>query len=172
MNVLKRERGFTIIEVVLVLAIAALIFLIVFLAVPALQRNQRDTQRRSDVGRLVAQTQNYQSNRRGALPLDPTNPPGFAQGVATVFYNNPATVGTVTTATNYFDNFDDPSAGQYRIADTAIGTAPSAARGVISSYRTARCDAAAPQTPVAGGGARSVAYVISLEGADFYCQNN
>jgi prepilin-type N-terminal cleavage/methylation domain-containing protein len=35
----KRQQGFTIIEVLIVLAIAALILLIVFLAVPALQRN-------------------------------------------------------------------------------------------------------------------------------------
>jgi prepilin-type N-terminal cleavage/methylation domain-containing protein len=38
----KREAGFTIIEVLIVLAIAALILLIVFLAVPALQRNARN----------------------------------------------------------------------------------------------------------------------------------
>jgi prepilin-type N-terminal cleavage/methylation domain-containing protein len=38
-----KAHGFTIIEVVLVLAIAGLIFLIVFLALPALQRSQRDT---------------------------------------------------------------------------------------------------------------------------------
>ncbi|HPW47952.1 MAG TPA: prepilin-type N-terminal cleavage/methylation domain-containing protein, partial [Candidatus Saccharibacteria bacterium] len=35
----KDQKGFTIIEVLIVLAIAALILLIVFLAVPALQRN-------------------------------------------------------------------------------------------------------------------------------------
>jgi len=59
MNVLKTDnssktgkRGFTIIEVVLVLAIAGLIFLMVFIALPALQRNQRDTQRKNDMGRL------------------------------------------------------------------------------------------------------------------------
>ncbi|MBS7346174.1 MAG: type II secretion system protein, partial [Candidatus Sacchiramonaceae bacterium] len=40
-----KKYGFTIIEVVLVLAIAGLIFLVVFIALPALQRNQRDTQR-------------------------------------------------------------------------------------------------------------------------------
>jgi prepilin-type N-terminal cleavage/methylation domain-containing protein len=40
---LENKKGFTIIEVVLVLAIAALIFLMVFSALPALQRNQRDT---------------------------------------------------------------------------------------------------------------------------------
>ncbi len=38
--------GFTIIEVVLVLAIAGLIFLMVFIALPALQRAQRDSQRK------------------------------------------------------------------------------------------------------------------------------
>ena len=44
MNKHKQKQGFTIIEVVLVLAIAALIFLMVFMALPALQRSQRDTQ--------------------------------------------------------------------------------------------------------------------------------
>ena len=52
--------GFTIIEVVLVLAIAGLIFLMVFIALPALQRSQRDTQRRNDLGRVTnAITQIY-----------------------------------------------------------------------------------------------------------------
>ena len=41
-----KERGFTIIEVVLVLAIAALIFLMVFVALPALQASQRDSARK------------------------------------------------------------------------------------------------------------------------------
>ena len=44
--------GFTIIEVVLVLAIAGLIFLMVFIAFPALQRSQRDTQRRNDLSKV------------------------------------------------------------------------------------------------------------------------
>ena len=50
----KLYKGFTIIEVVLVLAIAGLIFLMVFLALPALQRSQRDTQRKNDMARLKA----------------------------------------------------------------------------------------------------------------------
>lgn len=40
------KKGFTIIEVVLVLAVAGLIFLMVFIALPALQRSQRDSQRK------------------------------------------------------------------------------------------------------------------------------
>ena len=47
------KKGFTIIEVVLVLAIGGLIFLMVFIALPALQRSQRDTQRKDDLARFT-----------------------------------------------------------------------------------------------------------------------
>ena len=53
----KRQAGFTIIEVVLVLAIAGLIFLMVFIALPALQRSQRDSLRRQHA-RSVADAAN------------------------------------------------------------------------------------------------------------------
>lgn len=52
------KKGFTIIEVVLVLAIAGLIFLMVFLALPVLQRSQRDTQRKQDVAMVVTALHN------------------------------------------------------------------------------------------------------------------
>ncbi len=64
----KLYEGFTIIEVVLVLAIAGLIFLMVFLALPALQRSQRDTQRKNDIGRLKAAYQQYRANNKGGIP--------------------------------------------------------------------------------------------------------
>jgi type II secretory pathway pseudopilin PulG len=51
----KKYGAFTIIEVVLVLAIAGLIFLMVFIALPALQRSQRNTQRKEDMGRIASQ---------------------------------------------------------------------------------------------------------------------
>lgn len=61
----KRTEGFTIIEVMIVLAIAGLIMLIVFLAVPALQRNSRNTQRKSDIGRIGAAAQEVLNNNGG-----------------------------------------------------------------------------------------------------------
>lgn len=64
----RNKDGFTIIEVVLVLAIAGLIFLMVFVALPALQRSQRDTQRRQDMSRVVTALTNYQANNNGNLP--------------------------------------------------------------------------------------------------------
>lgn len=68
----KYKKGFTIIEVVLVLAVAGLIFLMVFVALPALQRNQRDTQRRQDYGDLSAAISNYMSSN-GKLPASTAN---------------------------------------------------------------------------------------------------
>lgn len=68
MNKKLNTRGFTIIEVLIVLAIAGLIMLIVFLAVPALQRNSRNTQRRNDVSAVVGSVQEHQSNNNGQLP--------------------------------------------------------------------------------------------------------
>lgn len=63
-------KGFTIIEVVLVLAIAGLIFLMVFLAFPALQKNQRDAQRRQDAGQFISQLQSYRTDNKGRLPTN------------------------------------------------------------------------------------------------------
>ncbi len=63
----KKEQGFTIIEVLIVLAIAGLILLIVFLAVPALQRNQRNTTRTDEAGRIAAAVNECLSNRQGVI---------------------------------------------------------------------------------------------------------
>ncbi len=65
---MRNKKGFTIVEVSLVLAIAGLIFLMVFIAVPSLQTQQRDTQRREDVTKVVKLITDYQANHRGALP--------------------------------------------------------------------------------------------------------
>ena len=48
------KHGFTIIEVVLVLAVAGLIFVMVFVALPALQRAQRDNSRRDELGWVLS----------------------------------------------------------------------------------------------------------------------
>ena len=62
------RSAFTIIEVVLVLSIAGLIFLMVFIALPALQRNQRDTQRKNNISLLKDAIERYKANNKGKLP--------------------------------------------------------------------------------------------------------
>lgn len=63
----KSEKGFTIIEVMIVLAIAGLILLIVFLAVPALQRSSRNTQRKNDVGLVGSAANTIVTNGNGKM---------------------------------------------------------------------------------------------------------
>lgn len=54
-KLLKKSEGFTLIEIVLVLAIAGLILVIVFLAVAGAQRARRDTGRKDAVNRADAE---------------------------------------------------------------------------------------------------------------------
>lgn len=70
---INHKKGFTIIEVVLVLAIAGLIFLMVFIAFPALQRSQRDTQRTDDMARVQSQLMSWQNNHSNKLPSPSTS---------------------------------------------------------------------------------------------------
>lgn len=72
----KSQKGFTIIEVALVLAIGALIFLVVFLAVPALQRNQRNDARHRDVSNVVTAVTSWQANNTQKKLSDTTAVPG------------------------------------------------------------------------------------------------
>lgn len=62
----NRVEGFTIVEVGLVLALGALIFLSVFLVLPAFQRNARDNARKDDVAAVANAVSKFYAN-------DPSN---------------------------------------------------------------------------------------------------
>ncbi len=64
---IKRD-GFTIVETMIVLAIAGLILLIVLLAVPALQRSSVNTNIKSDASAIAAAITDYESNNGGSVP--------------------------------------------------------------------------------------------------------
>ena len=118
------KKGFTIIEVVLVLAIAGLIFLMVFVALPALQRSQRDTARRNDMSRVDTSLVQYQTNNmsaggdtNSALPSGPnyydaTADSSVGQGSAAknfiIQYMNSGTDGSGNT-------FEDPDGTLYNL---------------------------------------------------------
>jgi prepilin-type N-terminal cleavage/methylation domain-containing protein len=87
----KKTEGFTIIEVLIVLAIAGLIMLIVFLAVPALQRNSRNTQYRNEASRILSATQEFINNGGGNLPS--------SSGDATTILSNANTPKNITNLT-------------------------------------------------------------------------
>jgi type II secretory pathway pseudopilin PulG len=70
-RIASREAAFTIIETLIVLAVAGLILMIVLLAIPALQRSSRNNQRRQDVQAVLAAVSHWELNHSGNMP-DPT----------------------------------------------------------------------------------------------------
>ena len=69
-NLIKKDKGFTLIEIVLVLAIAGLLLVIVFLAVSGAQKSRRDSQRKGDVSSVAGSLENYASNNNGSYPAN------------------------------------------------------------------------------------------------------
>ncbi len=99
-NLKKKQEGFTIIEVMIVLVIAAVILLIVFLAVPALQRNSRNTQIKNDVAAVLAAATEFQSNNNGAMPTSITNVSGTSVSQTVTVSGASGTTNTTTAKVN------------------------------------------------------------------------
>ena len=153
----NRSEGFTIIELLIVLAIAALIILIVLIAVPQLQRNQRNTARQSIAGRIVTEVNNYAGNNNGNLPTANNNATtGFTGGFANRYLNN-IDINDPQTGT--------PAAGSVTFTGTPGGTAGN------TDYTTGRiCNGEVSTTT--GASARNFALVMRLEGGATYCLDN
>lgn len=71
----NKEQGFTLIEIVIVMAIAAGLILVVLLAVGGAQRSKRDTQRRNDGTAFAAALESYAANNQGNYPAASTSNP-------------------------------------------------------------------------------------------------
>jgi prepilin-type N-terminal cleavage/methylation domain-containing protein len=162
MNVTRKEKGFTIIEVVLVLAIAGLIFLMVFLAFPAVTRSQHDTTRKTDLGKISTQITSYISNNRGAIPASLITTTG---GGSKSFVQN-YLAGTAPSVAG--PDFVDPSTGN-GYTFLAAGTAPSVV-GQVGYQPSAICGVDGSTT---GGTSRQYALTIFLESQSTpFCVDN
>ena len=153
MRLKRKQEGFTIIEVVLVLAIAGLIFLIVFLALPQLQRSRRDTQRKSDAGRIVAALESYAGNNNGNYPAESS---ADAAGNFGDYGDDNSFWG------QYIDPSEmvDPSEGNYTIS---FGGSGGNDPGEVDYNLGVDCDG--------NSGSRVFAVTIGLEQGN-YCQDN
>ena len=85
----RSTPAFTVIEVVLVLAIAGLIFIIVFLALPALQRMSRDNQRVQAAQQVLALLDRFKANT-GHYPFTASDQTAFSSNYKIDFVD-PAT---------------------------------------------------------------------------------
>lgn len=143
-NLRKKTEGFTIIEVLIVLAIAGLIMMVVFLAVPALQRNSRNTQRKGDVQAVLASIQETTNNANGQLPA--TVAAGITNGKYS-FYTATEITGQLNRTT---------AAGNITPADGQI---------IVNNFSKcpATVPAAGPITTSAGATKRSVTAIYQVE---------
>jgi prepilin-type N-terminal cleavage/methylation domain-containing protein len=95
------NSGFTIIEVLIVLAIAGLILVVIFLAVPALQRNSRNQQYRNEASRILAGAQEFINNNNTTLPSSAADATvvlnnSNAKSITSLTVVNPGTTTAVT----------------------------------------------------------------------------
>ncbi len=180
----KNKKGFTIIEVVLVLAIAGLIFLMVFIALPALQRTQRNTQREDDMARVISAINDYQTNNNGKTPFN-----NLSKGSLGLFVKRyidsactePSSTASGKTAfTSCGQQFSDPDGSPYQII--YVGDAPGNNQSVVSKlnngnfnhtfYGFTNASCGDEGMVLKGTGVRQVAIFFVEEGGAIVCNDN
>ena len=157
--------GFTIIEVVLVLAIAGLIFLMVFIALPQLQAAQRNTQRREDMSKLNSAIIQYQANNNGKLPTSSTK------------YNTNTDGGAAFISGYISGAFEDPDGNPYTVYFKTYDAGDADADGVgevNTEYRMVVVGGAVcgEDGTVVKAKPRDYAVLYKLEGSGVYCSAN
>lgn len=198
----QAKKGFTIIEVVLVLAIAGLIFLMVFIALPALQRSQRNTRRRQDMARILSALNDYQANNNGQMPcqtpfdgnrcLSETKQlPNFieryvvGEKLATSTRDNTAVA--IDENGNCYESFCDPDGSTYAmtaftwnsVTETYFEWQPGTSNYTTAQNRkeimlalSAKCDEENEGRILRTKGKSEVAIMYILEGGAVYCGDN
>lgn len=136
-----KDKGFTIVEVMIVLAIGGLIMLVVLLAVPALQRNSRNSSRKNDVGALLGAITEYVTNNSGSLPPN-------------------AAALTDLANLSFYTAADINYSG---VSSTAVTTAPGTDVNTVYIRNYAKCDGNALAT--SGATRRNIIAYFFVEGS-------
>lgn len=198
----QAKKGFTIIEVVLVLAIAGLIFLMVFIALPTLQRSQRNTRRRQDMARILSALNDYQANNNGQMPcqtpfdgnrcLSETKQlPNFIERYVVGEKLATSTRGNTAVALdeneNCYESFCDPDGSTYAmtaftwnsVTETYFEWQPGTYNYTTAQNRkeimlalSAKCDEENEGRILRTKGKSEVAIMYILEGGAVYCGDN
>ncbi|MBB1556353.1 prepilin-type N-terminal cleavage/methylation domain-containing protein [Candidatus Saccharibacteria bacterium] len=158
----KTEKGFTIIEVALVLAIGALIFLVVFLAVPALQRNQRNDARKRDISNVVEAVTDYNSN----------NPTQGLQETWTPYEETSSGIKKGDHLGKYLDTLSSNIKKVVILAQGNLpGTPDANTAEQIFVVKSSQCDGLHGVKNAPGRKSAVVGTVENNKGYEFYCQD-
>jgi prepilin-type N-terminal cleavage/methylation domain-containing protein len=169
------NKGFTIIEVMIVLAIAGLIMAIVFFAVPQLRRNSADNQRQSVANRVKAEMDTYAANNQGVAPIKYVN---NTVNLTTTPASCPTSGGAGNGscgdfATRYLANvnINDPTTNQpMPIWINTYNAAQTFTKGNLYIVARATCSG---DTPASAAGTNQFALVVGLDRANTrYCVDN
>lgn len=175
------RSGFTIIEVVLVLAIAGLIFLMVFIALPQLQRAQRDTQRKQDISKLQSAITSYQGNNNGRLPTGSCAVPASDNPALTEVPTDGAGSSACRLIRDYMHGasdtvniFVDPGGTPYKIDISKFDgtTQPSFSTGMDYTMHVLTGASCNGEEVIKSNNPRDYAIVYRLEGSGVYCHGN
>jgi prepilin-type N-terminal cleavage/methylation domain-containing protein len=163
----KPGEGFTIIEVMIVLAIAGLILVVVLIAVPQLQASQRDSARRDTVNRVSAEIQNYSANNNGRTPFGDID--SFQERYLGGTEDDDGNVSNVIV------DISNPGSGErYDLQVQTAAADPSDSSNQMFIFPGATCDGESV-TGVSGTATSSRVYAIQVEldrDGTFYCTDN
>ena len=144
----------------------------VFIALPALQRSQRDAQRKQHVSRLLDAVQRYKSNNRGQLP-------SVLQTASWAGLTNSSSDRFIKTYLAVDGPFRNPQGETWHMHGVSYSTPGSelptavisSAIGQLKEFRSAvgmKCDGSGL---VAAQGPSHVAVRIYLENGGTYCES-
>lgn len=174
MKLIRKAKGFTIIEVLIVLAIAGLIMSIVFVAVPQLQRNARDSKRQSIAQRLSNELNAFSGNNQGTYPFVGVN--GTFTDCSTSNATNQSCYDWYNRYINGKVDVIDPKTGSTTsIFFANTGTLPAWSLGNVWITVGATCNGDRPSGGSTGASSTSKQYAltISLERSNtYYCVDN
>lgn len=163
----QTEQGFTIVELMIVLAVGGLILMFIFLAVPTLTRNSRNGQRKDGVVTVLRAISTYELNNSAGMP------PACGGGGASCFGSGALLQGEKLI---YYDGNSGSdvavcvgSYGSGALLYTGSGCAPGVAvtnTSVVSVYNYQRCDRDNPGASLSGGaGYSDIVALFATEGS-------
>ncbi|MDO4508139.1 MAG: type II secretion system protein [Candidatus Saccharibacteria bacterium] len=195
---MNKRNGFTIIEVVLVLGIAGLIFAMTFVALPALWKSQRDAERENDITTFVQDLKSFQTdNNRGALPSSSNDKDILDDDGEEIFVTWEAiSTGTIDSGwADFYENylgegFVDPNGENYELVITNcaerlsdLNPGESCDADILNDLRDSSFAenehrlyvvigaVCGDEEAISAANNRRVAVLYRLEAAGVYCQN-
>lgn len=167
-KILKSKKAFTIVEVVLVLAIAGVIMAVVFLAVPALQAGQRDQSRKTDANNVLLGMTTFQGNNSGQVPNASTlTTDGTTWAVPNLKLSGAASgVGTGGSDVWLARYSNNTLAGKF----TTTRVVPGQVFVIVGAKCATNSAATSGNGQMTSGATNQVAVIVQMDnGTDFWC---